>query len=370
LNSQQENDRFRCIIHNFIDENRYFHQFQTKELQLVAHLFGMIIQNQLVSSITLGIALRYVLEALRKDPRLDEANEKSFMFGRIALEQYRERIQEWPQYASHLMQIDHFQGACPDLYNEAQIAIGGLSNPNRAAEQNYESPSTEPHMLVQGMSYMEITNSTNESVGSDTIPTGGSTDTSDTNGNVGDISNVPSQPISQILEVMKVKNPEVTILTIPADTVKDQIHFIINNIAKSNADQKSNELKKVLTPDLFVWFSNTLVKQRISSQPNLHPLYLTMLDIINNPDLHKTILACVFHEVTMLLQSPKITTSSSERSLLRNLGIWLGQATLARNKVLLHRNVQLKELLYWGYEGGRALSTEHYDVITLYYVLM
>ena len=64
----REQEVFRCMIHNLFDEYRFFHKYPEKELLVTGRLFGALIQHQLVSSITLGIALRYVLEALRKDP--------------------------------------------------------------------------------------------------------------------------------------------------------------------------------------------------------------------------------------------------------------------------------------------------------------
>jgi CCR4-NOT transcription complex subunit 1 len=44
---------------------------------------------------TLGIALRYVLDALRKP---SWQNGKMFRFGMFALDQFKPRLSEWPQY--------------------------------------------------------------------------------------------------------------------------------------------------------------------------------------------------------------------------------------------------------------------------------
>jgi CCR4-NOT transcription complex subunit 1 len=55
-------------------------------------------------------------------------------------------------------------------------------------------------------------------------------------------------------------------------------------------------------------------------------------------------------------RSPKITILTSERSLLKNLGSWLGAITLARNKPILHRMLDCKELLYQGFETGRLIA--------------
>ena len=159
-----------------------------------------------------------------------------------------------------------------------------------------------------------------------------------------------------VIERMAHVNTDVLNSTLPPDNVRDQIHFIVNNIAKNNCEAKSMELRNLLKDDHFNWFANYLVVKRISTQVNLHPLYLTILESINSNKLLKIVLDSVYHNVTKLLQSSNITTSSSERSLLRNLGIWLGQMTLARNKPLLQRRIDLKSLLFWGYGTGRLIA--------------
>lgn len=55
-----EREIFSCMIHNLFDEYRFFHKYPEKELRITGELFGTIIQNQLVSGPSLGIALRCV----------------------------------------------------------------------------------------------------------------------------------------------------------------------------------------------------------------------------------------------------------------------------------------------------------------------
>lgn len=64
------------------------------------------------------------------------------------------------------------------------------------------------------------------------------------------------------------------------------------------------------------------------------------------PPLMDAILKSVFHNVGKLLRSQKIITSTSERSLLKNLGSWLGKITLGRDKPVLQRELDMKELLF------------------------
>jgi CCR4-NOT transcription complex subunit 1 len=123
---KKEQELFRCMIHNLFDEYRFFHKYPDKELLITARLFGGLVQHQLISSITLGIAHRYVLEAVRKDPDLGDGNNKMFRLVQIALDQFKSRLGEWPQYCSNLIQIPHFSRHNTDLFQEAQRA---LSNP-------------------------------------------------------------------------------------------------------------------------------------------------------------------------------------------------------------------------------------------------
>jgi CCR4-NOT transcription complex subunit 1 len=92
----REQDVFNCMIHNLFDEYRFFHKYPDKELEITGVLFGSLIQHQLVSLFALALALRSVLDALRTP------NTKMFRFGYLALQQFKGRLQEWPQYCAQV----------------------------------------------------------------------------------------------------------------------------------------------------------------------------------------------------------------------------------------------------------------------------
>ena len=75
-NTPREREVFSCMVHNLFDEYRFFPKYPDKELRITAVLFGQLVQRQLVSNITLGVALRCVLDALRKP-----FGSKMFAFG-------------------------------------------------------------------------------------------------------------------------------------------------------------------------------------------------------------------------------------------------------------------------------------------------
>lgn len=354
---EREKEIFKCMIHNLFDEYRFFHKYPEKELQVTGRLFGNLIQHQLVSNITLGIALRYVLEALRKDPEVGGgSNEKMFRFGKISLEQFRPRLGEWPQYCSHLVQIPHLLRHCPDLFVEAQRFINAPTSQGVTVDQT--GGDQAPVHQMANMNLVNPPSRTSE------VTTELKVDIHAASSAVADstlmVSEVESKAGASLrlaeIDRMALVNQETVITIVPPETVRDQIQFIINNVSKSNVEAKSKELKALLNTDHFVWFAHYLVVKRLSTQLNLHGMYIIVLDIINSDELGKVILNCVYHNVTKLLQSPKITTSSAERSILRNLGTWLGQVTLSRNKPLLQRRIDLKELLFWGYETGRLIA--------------
>ena len=111
------------------------------------------------------------------------------------------------------------------------------------------------------------------------------------------------------IERMNVVNVDPVVTNVPPETVRDQIHFIVNNIAKNNVNVKSQELKSILSSEFFIWFANYLVVKRLSTQVQLHSLFLVVLDEFNDDKLlSKSIQNSVFYNVTKLLQSSKITT--------------------------------------------------------------
>ena len=103
----REQQVYACMVHNLFDEYKYFPKYPDKPLKTTALLFGALVQHALVSHITLGMFLRYVLEALRKPP-----GTKMCKFGATALDSFKQRLPEWPQYCQHLYAIPHLTQVC------------------------------------------------------------------------------------------------------------------------------------------------------------------------------------------------------------------------------------------------------------------
>ena len=146
------------------------------------------------------------------------------------------------------------------------------------------------------------------------------------------------------------------VIETPPDTIADKLNFIINNSTDTNVQQKVREAREVLEPKFFKWLANQLVVKRICTQPNYHPTYLKFMTLLKMNDFEDAVLECTYDNIRKLLSSEKIQTSTQDRSLLKNIGSWLGMITLARDRPVLARSLDLKELLYMAFEEGKLIA--------------
>jgi len=383
----RENDIFACMIHNLFDEYRFFAKYPEKELRITGILFGRLIKEQLVSSITLGIALRYVLEALRKPPSQPGSNSNSgkmFRFGMFALEQFKERLHEWPQYCSHIVLIQHLKDGYADLVSEIERAMP--DNANRQSSGASSGITSNDANSTSSDKSFKSSGELSKQIGGVPKSVDVRMNATPTNTMVASVSNPPLIPNGLVesqgptnldLTQSVLSTPRVAVFgpglgravngeidgsdsqhEAPPDAILDRVQFLINNVTMNNVEQKALELKEMLAPQFFGWLGHYLVVKRISCQPNFHSVYLAFLDQLGDygKGLVEAILSSVYLNVGKLLRSPKITTSTQERSLLKNLGSWLGQITLARNRPILQIMLDCKELLFQGYETGMLIA--------------
>ncbi|KAI8394298.1 CCR4-Not complex component, Not1-domain-containing protein [Radiomyces spectabilis] len=318
-NDARDQDVFACMIHNLFDEYHFFPKYPEKELAITSVLFGQLIQHQLVSYVPLGIALRCILDALRNPP-----GSKMFNFGVGALTQFRSRLSEWPQYCTRLMQIPNLQQADPELLQSIRTAL-----------QAQQPVSEEASPGLPSLPHLSVTASP--------VPTP---------------IDVPVQPTVVFASVHvppKIKSSDDVQYITPSEAIQDKVLFIINNVARNNLKTKTADLLESLTDSMYEWFSSYFVVKRISIEPNYHDLYLLLLDGVGSRLLFEHVLRETIVNIQILLNSEKTASSSSERSLLKNLGAWLGALTLARNKPIKHKHIAFKDLLLEGFDYNRLI---------------
>lgn len=325
----RENDIYACMIHNLLDEYSFFPKYPEKELTITSILFGQLIQHRLFTYATLGLALRYVLDALGHVP-----GTKIYRFGLTALTQFQSRLPEWPQYCFHLTQAPALQLTNPEIVNMVKSAM----QVGRLQQQQMQQPLQQQPNIMEGQVLTNLpSTSTSTSVSQDKTKAAPAIFTA-----------------IRVPDVSK-ENGDNVIYEPPSEATQDKILFIINNVAHNNLETKSTDLKDVLQQSAYQWFSNYLVVKRASIEPNYHSLYLLLLNSVDSPLLYQHVLRETFSNIKILLNSDNTVSSSTERSLLKNLGSWLGGMTLAQNKPIKQKYISFKDLLLEGYDTSRLI---------------
>jgi CCR4-NOT transcription complex subunit 1 len=113
---------FACMVHNLFDEYRFFPNYPDLELDTTAALFGALLHHQLLTNITLGMALRHVLQALAQPP-----NSKMFRFGLGAIRQFQPELSLWPKFCERALAIPHLKGADSAIVALMEKVVGSSS---------------------------------------------------------------------------------------------------------------------------------------------------------------------------------------------------------------------------------------------------
>ena len=286
----QDRDFFACMLHYLFDEYRFLkNEYPQKAVEESGTLLGCIIGYDLVSYIPLGIALRYILEALQEN-----TDSKMFQFGVKALAKFYTRVNQWPSYRSQILNLQHVSDAYPDLIEPIRSNVEVSDDP------------------------LDIT-----------------------------------KPKTTFASIRAPEEPENLDKTEPDDTIKDKVLFALNNLSSANVAAKVSGLKENLPCRFFYWFADHLVQQRALLEPNYHTLYLELLSNFKDSNLNNAILRKSYSTVVALINSKDIENSAMDRAHLRNLASWLGALTLGQNKPILHRYIAFKDILLEGHELNR-----------------
>ncbi|XP_034390751.1 CCR4-NOT transcription complex subunit 1 isoform X2 [Cyclopterus lumpus] len=354
---KREREVFNCMLRNLFEEYRFFPQYPDKELHITACLFGGIIEKGLVTYMALGLALRYVLEALRKP-----YGSKMYYFGIAALDRFKNRLKDYPQYCQHLASIAHFLQfphhlqECVQYIEYGQQSRdppvkmqGSITTPGSLALAQVQAQSQQPGVPKapqpgQPSTLVTTTTSTTTVAKTPTItrPTPSSFK-----------KDVPPSINTTNIDTLLVATDQTERIVEPPENVQEKIAFIFNNLSQSNMTQKVEELKETVKEEFMPWVSQYLVMKRVSIEPNFHGLYSNFLDTLKNPEFVKMVLNETYRNIKVLLTSDKAAANFSDRSLLKNLGHWLGMITLAKNKPILYTDLEVKSLLLEAYVKGQ-----------------
>jgi len=372
--NKRDRDVSYCMLKNLFKEYRYFPQYPDKELLITAQLFGGIIQTGIAKYMPLVVALRNVLEALRSP-----FNSKMYFFGITALDRFKTRLKEYPLYCQHLINLPNFNEFPQHIIEYINYGkqsqepppfkTGSMVNQLNSPTQN--SLSKNLNQSLQGM----LIN--NNNVGSANSAFSGTINSMQTAAqlptSVSTVSNlIKPQSTSSVVSTSSTstttQRPSIanatnidtllaagdTIYQTPSEAIQDKVAFIINNLSQINLQQKTEEFKEVIGKDniYYDWIAQYFVMKRASIEPNFHSLYANFIEVLKLNELTKIVIKETYRNIKVLLRSNKEIANFSDRSLLKNLGHWLGLLTLAKNKPILAIDLNIKYLLIEAYHKG------------------
>lgn len=95
--------------------------------------------------------------AFLRPKNIDSFYMQMFLFGSLALEQFRDRLIEWPQYCNHILQISHLRTANIEMVNYIEESLARISsnhtdidriNHSSAVNNHNSVPTTSGHLEV------------------------------------------------------------------------------------------------------------------------------------------------------------------------------------------------------------------------------
>ena len=372
----------------------------------IGQLLGRLINNEVLPESPQGIGLRHVLEALSKDPS-ESKNKTTFTFAEAALGEFVAKLPSWSQVARHVLAVPHLTSGAPELAKRVRKTLGMpesapapvASKQSRAAAAPASAPTPAPapaaapsgsaapakgHVdtttLPSSMDAPSIAAAATAAAPSSAsapaqesardkarrelramvLRGGARLETALAEAVIG-IPGRGDGSVSaarvEVLDLGRIMGSagKPSAVHAPPASIRDRVQKIVNSLTKTNVSGHASDCRSFIKPEHLKWLAQYLVS-RVSAQPNYHEVYAQWLQGMGIKDLTPLVLDATFVAVRKTLGSDKIRKNPSERSVLKNLGAWLGQMLLRKNKPLLQRMLDMKELLLQAYETAHLVA--------------
>ncbi len=367
----------------------------------IGQLLGLMLRHELLPESPQGIGLRHVLEALSKDPA-ESKNKTTFTFAEAALAEFVDKLPTWAQVAHHVLAVPHLMSAAPKLTKRIRKTMGLPETAPAPAPAPTPAPAPAPAPVKAPTASAQTAAPTSQ-VDTSVLPSGmDAPSIAVAAATAAAPALAASQPPQESarektrrdLRAMILRGGQrlenalaeavigmagrgdggmnaarVEVLDLgrimgsagkpspvqpPPASVRDRVQKIVNSLTKTNVSDHAADCRSFLKPEYLKWLALYVVS-RVSAQPNYHDVYAQWLQGIGFKEIAPLVLDATFVAVRKTLSSDKIRKNPSERSVLKNLGAWLGQMLLRNNKPLLQRTLDMKELLLQAYETAHLI---------------
>jgi CCR4-NOT transcription complex subunit 1 len=251
----------------------------------------------------------------------------------------------YQKYCEHVRSIPHFSEFPPHLIEYVEYGIQSLEPPNKTPSLAQLLPNANAAVLYRSTSVTGNNSTTTTAKPPTTVSV---QPTAVAPSRVKSIANATN--IDTLLVASSDREEKINV---PPDAVQEKTAFIFNNLSQLNLTTKCEEIKDIMIKDYWPWLAHYLVLKRASIELNFHCLYSNFLDVLKNQDVTRMVTKETFRNIRVLLRSDKGIANFSDRSLLKNLGHWLGMLTLGRNRPILQLDIDMKSLLIEAYTKGQ-----------------
>ncbi|KAL6766839.1 NOT1 [Auxenochlorella protothecoides x Auxenochlorella symbiontica] len=373
---RRERRLYDCVVHNLFDEYRFLARYPDRELELTGELWGRVMAARLVTGAPLAVAQRHLLDALGANA----PGSRMHAFGLRAARALAPRLPDWPEFAAQLAEAPGLDPALRAAATSAARGGGdgggdGASSPGDGGEgagaagaapatsapAAPAAPAGGPRQAPDGSAghLVPPAQAAPPAVGPASAA-GMSTPVRPARpAGAAQAAATPSTPAdpgalfaainADALEAAVARDVD---YPVPDPALADRVGFIFNNLTRANLDGKLVELRRIVTPDLYPWFVTYTTVQRAAQEANQQDVYVAVVDGWGDRALAAAFVRSSIKYVRVILDS-RAVIRTSERTLLRNLASFLGKQTLAKNKPVLQRDLDLKELMLSAYETGR-----------------
>ena len=332
--NQKDDEIYACLIHSIFDEIRFFHLYPEKQIKKIAELFGKIININAIDGILVTIALKYIFEGIKI------GKGTLYTFGTVALNQFIGKISNWPNYMNSLIDI-------PELKNEKDLYQNLLKQFNESKKKE-KGINSENSRGDEGESILESGDKNIE-------PTRGREYSSDK-----EDRNIEKQ-------YDKLKNrltgPTITKIStnenqsqIPEEIIT-KIKFIFVTPNKPNFQDNIKDLKSIFNEDKVIkWFGQYFVNSLLITENfQNYPKYYEIFDLVKNKELHKEIIKSTIKTVKkyMANNSDTLISESKSKEILKNLGLWLGEYKISKDRPILAKDLDFKSFILAACENGK-----------------
>ena len=380
---------FERMIQFISDEIRYVGKYPSNETRITAEVVGMMLAKGFFVRVgprmadpaqppiaPFALIMRGMVEALRRPP-----TSKLFRFGVIIVEQVLPKVVKWPQLCAAILQITTFKSTYP-LYHEyietvlrlvpdekrllplldeaeyTRLVAEKGSILNRVPEL-YPPPITEKDEREMHLARIAAFKR------GDVLPSAAAL--AGAKPETPPPTEAAAAPAATTVNVDQLLNDPALLagIAVPPEWFQEQTATLFNLLCSTNVDEKVRETRPVLEENKAwqPWLAYYLVKNRVSKETNQHGIYLQFIDGVGQAKLLELVTASTFSCLKVLLgaltvlPAVAVLNSASHRSVLKNLGSWLGQITVARNKAIKVKDLDLKQLLLDSYEKGHLTTT-------------